>query len=112
MNTIEESVKSCPNLESLTVDELADLASNPEMLGGVRAEVSRRLANDPRKANFLTFRYLLPADDADQYDAFVGLQRCCWRAAKARHAIDWRYARTATDILLISRHPLSGSMLS
>lgn len=72
--------------ESLTPAQLAELAaSNPEMLPGVRAEVCLRLKDDPRKANFLTFRWLMPADDEDKADAFNGLERCCWKETKYRN---------------------------
>ncbi len=54
------------------------------MLGSVRAEVCRRLKDDPHKANFLTFRWFLPADEADQADSFDGLMGCCWEATKRR----------------------------
>ena len=86
--TIEEPPLTPPpdeNLEGgLTPDQLAELASNPEMRERVRAEVYRRLKNDARKANFLTFRWLLPADDEDKADAFDGLMGCCWLATKKR----------------------------
>lgn len=72
------------SLENRSPLELADLASTPEQLGNARAEVVRRLKGDPRKANFLTFRWLLPADEKDKADAFAGLIGCCWRAIKMR----------------------------
>jgi hypothetical protein len=83
---------SSNSLESLTPEQLAELGTNPEMLASVRAEVVGRLKDSPHRANFFTFRYLLPADDADRYDAFRALCRACWNAAKARHAIPMRYA--------------------
>ena len=43
------------------------------MLASVRAEVCRRLKDSPNKANYLTFRWFLPADDEDKADAFDGL---------------------------------------
>jgi hypothetical protein len=75
---------SSNSLESLTSDQLAELGANPEMLASVRAEVVRRLKDDPRKANFLTFRWFMPANDADKADAFDGLIAVCWKATKKR----------------------------
>jgi hypothetical protein len=73
-----------PDFPSLSSDQLAELGGNPEMLEGVRAEVYRRLRDDPRKANFLTFRWLLPADEVDKTQAFDGLMACCWNATEKR----------------------------
>jgi len=78
------SVEPHLNLENLTPEQLAELASNPEMRDALRAEVCRRLKDDHRKANFLTFRWLLPANEEDKADAYDGLMRCCWRAMKKR----------------------------
>ena len=78
------SVELHLNLENLTPEQLAELASNPEMRDPSRAEVCRRLKDDPRKANFLTFRWLLPANEEDKADAYDGLMRCCWRAMMKR----------------------------
>jgi hypothetical protein len=84
MNEELASPESSPNLENLTPEQLAELVSTPEMRGSVWAEVHRRLKDDPRKANFLTFRWFLPADEADQADAFRGLMCCCWNATEKR----------------------------
>jgi hypothetical protein len=73
-----------PDLGSLTPEQLAELASNSKVRGSVWAEVHRRLKDDPRKASFLTFRWLLPADYEDKADAFDGLIGCCWGATKKR----------------------------
>jgi hypothetical protein len=74
-------------LSSVSPDQLVDLSADPEMLEAVRAEVFRRLQDDPRKANFLTFRFLLPSSEEDRWDAFDGLIGTCWNAAEARHAL-------------------------
>jgi hypothetical protein len=81
------SVESPINPESLTPEELAGLWSNPETRNAARAEIVRRLKDDRRKANFLTFRILLPADPADEADwedAYKGLIGCCWKATMKR----------------------------
>jgi hypothetical protein len=75
------------DLRRLTPNQLAELGSDPEMLETARAEVYRRLKDDPRKANFLTFRWLLPSDEEDRWDAYDGLIKTCWNAVEKRHAI-------------------------
>ncbi len=87
MNGTNEEPASTPppdNLRSLTPEQLAELVSNPKVRGRVWAEVHRRLKDDPRKANFFTFRWFLPADEEDKAKAFDGLMACCWEATKRR----------------------------
>ncbi len=74
-----------PGIENLTGDELARLAASERCRQAVRTEVSRRLKDSPNKANYLTFRWFFPADDADKADAYQGLIGCCWNATKARN---------------------------
>jgi hypothetical protein len=110
--TIEEStaIQSPPNnLESLGPEDLADLATNPEMLVSVRAEVCRRLQDDPRKANILTFRWLMPANDADKADAFDGLIAVCWKATKKRIPYGL-YPRGYAETYCDKRERLDGSI--
>jgi hypothetical protein len=74
-----------PGVENLTGAELARLAANEKCRQAVRTEVCRRLKDSPNKANYLTFRWFLPADDADKADAYHGLIGCCWNATKTRN---------------------------
>jgi hypothetical protein len=76
---------SSNSLESLTPQQLAELGANPETLANARAEVCRRLKDTSNKANYLTFRWFLPADDADKADAYYGLIGCCWNATEIRN---------------------------
>ena len=85
MNEEPVSPSPAPNLESLTSEQLAELASNPKMLDSVRAEACRRLKVSQNKANYLTFRWFLPADDEDKADAFDGLIAVCWKETKYRN---------------------------
>jgi hypothetical protein len=76
-------------LVELSLDRLAEMATDPERLDAVRAEVYRRLETDQRKANFFTFRWLLPVrgdDDRDRMDSFEGLRAVCWTEVQFRHA--------------------------
>ena len=78
-----------PGVENLTGVELARLAANEKCREAVRTEVCRRLQDSPDKANFLTFRWLtyrwlVPADEADGAGAYNGLIGCCWNATKKR----------------------------
>jgi hypothetical protein len=73
-----------PGLRLLTNQELCIAAQQEKMCEFVRAEVCRRLERRPQKANYLTFRWLLPSDEANRADAFDGLVACCWNATQKR----------------------------
>jgi hypothetical protein len=92
-----------PELKNLTRAEIAELAAKTEFHEGIRAEVCRRLSESPQKANYLTFRWLIPLNEGDKANAFDGLMACCWNAVKKRHAFndyfpDW--VQTAREAIL------------
>jgi hypothetical protein len=98
-----------PGVQNLIGAELARLAANEKCREAIRAEVCRRLQDDPRKANILTFRWLVPANDADKADAFDGLIAVSWKATKKRLPYGL-YPRGHAETYCGKRERLDGSI--
>lgn len=99
-----------PGVENLTRAELARLGANEKCRAAVRAEVCRRLKDSPNKANYLTFRWFLPADEEDRADAFNGLCACCWKATRKRIFPYGLFPRTGLETRGPNRALLGGSV--